>query len=140
MSECIKHSDYDSPRGYGRRMHKGKVVGSHRVTYCEANGVSIESIKGLHVRHTCDNPSCINPEHLLIGTHQDNVDDKVSRDRQVKGVAVHTAVLTEEDVLHIRKVYKSYHRQYGSSALGRLYGVCNTTINCIVNNKTWRSV
>lgn len=140
MSKCITHSDYDSPRGYGRRMHKGKVVGSHRVVYCEANNVSIESIRGLEVRHTCDNPSCINPEHLLIGTHQDNQDDKVERNRQVKGADVHTATLTVEDVKYIRSVYKSHHKLYGACALGRLYGVSNSTVNRIVNNKTWRSV
>lgn len=140
MTDCIHHTDYDSPRGYGRRMLGGKVVGSHRVVYCEANNIPIKAIEGLHVRHTCDNPRCVNPEHLLIGTHQDNVNDKVARNRQVKGVDVHTAILSEEDVAHIRSVYKPRDRQVGASALGRLYGVHNTTINRIVNGKTWRSV
>lgn len=138
LKECIHHKDYDSPRGYGRRMVGKQVVGSHRVVYCEHNNVSLESIKGMHVRHTCDNPRCINPEHLLLGSHQDNVDDKVSRQRQIKGRDVHTAKLTDEDVIYIRSVYKSHHKQYGCCALGRLYGVCNTTINKIVNNKTWK--
>lgn len=140
MTACINHSDYDSPRGYGRRMHKGKLVGSHRVVYCEFNNVPIESIKGLEVRHTCDNPSCINPEHLLIGTHQDNQDDKVSRNRQVKGTDVHTAVLSPEQVQYIREVHVSHHKLYGASALARQYGVHNTTINRLVNNKTWSSI
>lgn len=85
-------------------------------------------------------PSCINPDHLLIGTHQDNQDDKVSRGRQVKGVDVHTVVLTPQQVCHIRTVYKPRDRVYGASALARLYGVHNTTINRLVNNKTWRSI
>ncbi|QGH73765.1 hypothetical protein [Vibrio phage vB_VhaP_VH-5] len=140
MSECVHHTDYDSPRGYGRRMVGKKVVGSHRVVYCEANNVTLESIKGLEVRHTCDNPRCVNPEHLLIGTHQDNQDDKVKRGRQVQGVDVHTSVLTPQQVRHIREVYKPRDRLYGACALARLYGVHNTTINRLVNNKTWSSI
>lgn len=143
MSDCINHNDYnaDGRHGaYGKRMYKGKVERSHRVAYCESNNIELDDIKGLEVRHTCDNPKCINPEHLLIGTHQDNQDDKVLRNRQVQGEAVHTSVLTLEDVRYIRSVYVPRHREFGACALGRRFGVSNTTVDRLVKGFTWKGV
>lgn len=140
MNDCIPHSGYTSVKGYGKQMLDGKVVYCHRVAYCTHNGVTLESIKGMQVRHTCDNPECVNPLHLLIGTHQDNQNDKVERERQVKGIDVHTVKLTEDDVRNIRQVYVPRHKLYGACALGRQYGVSNSTIDRIVKYKIWKHV
>lgn len=67
--------------GYGSEWRGGKSHAAHRLAYCDANGVTIESIAGKVVRHTCDNPPCINPKHLILGTQKENMQDKHERGR-----------------------------------------------------------
>lgn len=85
----------------------------------------------LIVRHTCDNPSCVNPDHLIAGTTQDNIDDKVSRGRAKgahSGEQHHNAILTDKQVEEIRKV----PNVYGSGRrLAKKYGVSESTISNI---------
>lgn len=73
-----------SHNGYPRVCIDGKWRKLHRVTYCKHHGLTLDDIQGQVVRHTCDTPNCINPEHLVIGTNADNMQDKVDRDRQSK--------------------------------------------------------
>jgi hypothetical protein len=63
------------------------------------NGVNLG---GLHVLHTCDNALCVNPDHLFLGTHQDNMDDKVAKGRQARGEGHGRARLTEDDIRAMR--------------------------------------
>ncbi len=59
--------------GYGRFHFAGKTITAHRISWMLAHG-SIE--EGMHVLHKCDNPPCVNPDHLYIGTHTQNMQDK----------------------------------------------------------------
>lgn len=77
----------------------------HRLKYCQAKGIKLEDIVGLVVRHTCDNPRCINPRHLVIGTAADNSADMVHRGRSLKGTRHHKARLDEQKVADIRARY-----------------------------------
>jgi len=63
---------------YGNFSFNGKQIGAHRFSYQHFNG---ELIKGLVVMHTCDNPSCVNPSHLVQGTYKQNVMDMVIKGR-----------------------------------------------------------
>jgi len=90
--------------------------------------------KGMSVRHTCDNPLCINPEHLILGTNDDNIRDKVMRNRQTKGEAVNTAKLTEQEVIEI------INSKNKTKELMRKYGVSKTCINLIRRRKTWKHI
>lgn len=74
-----------SSRGYGQFWIDGKTVGAHAASYYIHKG----DLNGLFVLHKCDNPSCVNPEHLFLGTHQDNMDDMKSKGRATgpKGLA-----------------------------------------------------
>ena len=90
---------------------------------------------GLQVRHyVCDNPPCVNPAHLLLGTHCDNMQDMVDRGRQPRGGRVHTAKLTEDEVREIR----------ASSATNRelaaTFGVDKSVISRVRSGKTWRHI
>jgi hypothetical protein len=92
---------------------------------------------GLHVRHTCDNPPCCNPAHLLVGTHQDNVDDKMSRDRQPRGTKHARAKLREDQVREIRRLSAL---GYSRCELGRMFGVAPGAIHAVATYQTWRHV
>ncbi len=69
--------------GYGHFRVDSKTMLAHRVSWMLHNG---EIPNGLFVCHHCDNPKCVNPEHLFLGTHQDNIDDMMSKGRYVSGV------------------------------------------------------
>lgn len=103
MTECIDHGKAGHTKnGYAMSWFNGKSISDHRLAYCKKMGILPECIKGQVVRHTCDNQRCVNPDHLIIGTYQDNMDDKVARNRQTKGVDVAISVLTPEAVIAIR--------------------------------------
>lgn len=77
-TNCIDHN-YSAVAGYASTTIDGVRVTLHRLAYCQHAGVPLDSIKGLVVRHTCDNARCINPEHLIIGTQADNMHDRKLR-------------------------------------------------------------
>ncbi len=97
--EVTSHKPNDE--GYVRLILNKETISAHRLIYQECFGAIPD---GLIVRHKCDNPKCINPEHIEVGTHMDNTMDKMSRERQWKptGKKNPKAKLTEVDVEFIR--------------------------------------
>lgn len=93
-SGCWLWTAYTLPKGYGRIKVDGKAVLAHRVSHELHVGPIPE---GLHVLHRCDTPSCVNPDHLFLGTPQDNMTDKMQKGRHValKGSEHVRAKLTE---------------------------------------------
>jgi hypothetical protein len=93
---------------------------------------------GLHVLHECDNPACVNPNHLFLGTHADNMADKVMKGRHHNGRSPGErngrAKLSEAQVLSIRASSSSTY------ALGRQYGLNPATIGKIKSKLLWRNV
>jgi uncharacterized protein (DUF433 family) len=94
-------------------------------------------IDGLLIRHRCDNPPCVNPGHLEVGTPADNAADMVSRSRQARGSRKPTSKLTETQVTEIirRVAAGELHRVVAAD-----YGVSRPTISRIVNRKGWLHV
>ena len=142
-SGCWLWSGWNDGRGYGRVRLGGKVCKAHRIVYETANGVKIND--GLVVRHKCDTPSCVNPFHLLVGTHADNVRDRQERNRGVppprqSGEDCWNAKLTEEDVKVIRDICVRRHRIFGTKALAKRFGVSQSLVSLIVGRKAWRSL
>ncbi len=92
---------------------------------------------GLFVCHRCDNPACVNPNHLFLGTQQDNIDDMWRKERGTRGTEVAMSVLTEDQVRSIRSQYVYKSREFGARALADKFGVCPESIRKIVVGKTW---
>lgn len=131
---CIDHGQ--NRKKYGHIKREGRTYLIHRFIYALSHKVSMDALEGYVVRHTCDNPRCINPQHLILGTTQDNVDDRVARGRSMKGEAHYKAKLTQEDVNEIRALYAEGNTSY--TKLAAKYGVDKTNIACIIKHKTWK--
>ena len=130
-SGCIRFTGHLDGEGYGRIMVARVKYMAHRLSYSLNKGPIPD---GYVVRHKCDNPSCINPEHLEVGTQADNIADKVSRGRQARGSGAGKAILTEESVREIRS------SPLKVSELSTLYGVSVVPIRNILRRKTWQHV
>ena len=126
--------------GYGQMWVGGERRRAHRNAYCTAHNVPYESIRGWLVRHKCDNPTCINPDHLELGTHLDNMRDRSDRNRTAKGVKHGGAVLTESDVLTIRKRYVKGSRDHGLTAIAKDYDIAFQTVSKIINRQQWQHI
>jgi hypothetical protein len=136
--------------GYGEIRWKKKNLRAHRVSWELANNQAIPD--GMFVCHKCDNPGCINPTHLFVGTHQDNVDDMYRKGRgkwrhlkrghakgttfktSRRGEKVSSAKLTEAAVREI-KAHGKAHR-----FLARKYGVNYSAIKDVLKGRTWKHV
>jgi len=119
--------------GYGAvSLSHTKQIGAHILAY-ELEKGPIPS--GMFVCHSCDNPPCCNPEHLFLGTYQDNKDDEVAKGRYVHGIKHGMAILSEQDVIHIRTLLDDGYTQ---AEIGRMYNVTRQAIFRIKNKLTWR--
>ncbi len=130
LEECWLWRAGKATDGYGSFSMGGKPYPASRVAYMLAHGPIPD---GLIVRHRCDNPPCCNPRHLLTGTHRDNAMDRAIRGRTNNGRGVHTAQLTEADVMRIRNAPRS---QWAAIAyeLGRPY----VTVYSAAIGRSWK--
>ena len=117
--------------GYGVFYAKGYA---HRFSYEIHKGKIPDS---LHVLHRCDNPPCVNPAHLFVGTHQDNRNDSVSKKRHSFGEKCYRSKLTRANVLFIRRACLEGESQ---TVLARQFGIVPSAISHIVRGKNWRLV
>lgn len=79
-SHCWEWTGSKTDRGYGKIIVEKKQCKAHRVSWVIYNG---EIPNDLHVCHHCDNPGCVNPVHLFLGTNNDNIQDKVKKGRHI---------------------------------------------------------
>lgn len=119
--------------GYGAINFNGMASQTNIVAWTIANNRAVP--EGLHVRHTCDTRLCINPRHLIIGTHQDNMNDMAERKRNTRGEDRHNAKLTEDQVKVIREDRDSKLRQMATK-----FGVAISTIHAARIRKRWKHV
>jgi len=150
---------------YGRFWLNGKTITAHRAMWILTFG-SIQD--ELEVCHSCDNPSCVNPNHLWLGTRHQNIADRNAKGRTAKGNrngaythpesrrtgnknGLHrdpsraargerngNSKLTADQVVTIRRLHRT--GKYGYSTLGRLFNVDQGTVANVVKQRTWRHI
>ena len=120
-----------SEKGYGTKNIFGKIMRAHRLSYMVHKG---DIPDDLIVRHTCDIPCCINPEHLIVGTNADNNQDRMNRGRGASGEKVGTSKLTDDVVAEIFLAEGTYRD------IADRYGINNTNVSLIKNRKSWKHV
>lgn len=146
---CWEWIGSKNKHGYGRFYANGMLKRAHRVAY-ELWRTTIP--EGLIVRHMCDNPSCVNPDHLELGTQRDNMNDMTERNRQAKGdksgARLHpekvargdkhySAKLTEDDVKEIL-ILRDF--DFTQTELAKRFNVSQATIGYILRGDTWKHI
>jgi hypothetical protein len=114
---------------------RGVMQQAHRASYELLFG---EIPDGLVVCHKCDNPKCIRPDHLFVGTPQDNMDDMVAKGRggSTRGSKNHLAKLNELDIPVIRRMCKD--KKLTQQQIGDHFGVTRAAIKAIHLRVTWK--
>mgnify|MGYP001135819453 CR=1 FL=1 len=135
LSECLEHQLKCRGPGYGYLQHNGKQVLAHRLAYCQANGIDMPAIDGMVVRHKCDNPKCINPDHLLVGTQADNMADMHERGRGLRGEKVGNSKITDDQADEIRRLYKPRSRKFNQYQLAKRFGITQPQVSMILSGK-----
>lgn len=145
---CWVWAQSKSRLGYGMVSFNGKQTSAHRVSWMLYRG---DIPAGMSVCHTCDNPACVNPGHLWLGTHQQNMADKVAKGRQARGEAItknrpydpskrprgeghKLAVLNNDAVKAIRADARSF------TAIAGDFGVSRQIVSRIVRGLAWTHV
>ena len=145
-------------KGYGCFWANNTRFRANRFSYTLYKG---EIPEGMFVCHSCDNPSCVNPEHLWLGTPKDNVQDMIKKGRShysrgsrkhckqhgnhsgkhynhPKGEKHYSSKLTEQQVKEIRLKYKPF--EYSPYRLAEEYNVSCQSIKKIVKRQTWKHI
>ena len=137
-SKCMEWLGYINPSGYGKMGFDSKCYRAHRLAYKIWKG---RISKNKEVCHSCDNKKCINPQHLFLGTHSQNMQDMADKKRNpillLKGSQKKQSKLKESDIPQIRMFLAGgvYQRD-----IAKLFGVHQTVIRDINLKRTWRHV
>lgn len=129
--ECWEWNSARNPRGYGHFVILRQDYRAHRISYELANGPIPE---GMHVMHMCDNPPCVNPAHLRLGDHTENMHDMRRKDRDPR------VTLTVDDVRHIRAELAANDCNDTRATLADRYKVKRGVIWAVASGKTFRYV
>lgn len=132
-NDCWHWTGSCNNKGYGRIQINKKNIAAHRLSWKIHFGMIP---KDLCVLHTCDNPKCVNPNHLFLGTSEDNIKDKVDKNRQAKGENIGISKLTMNQVKEIR-ILKG---KFSQRKIAKMFSVAYSTIAYIHKNKTWRHI
>lgn len=138
------HERSNNGVGYGIfNAGRGRRVYAHRYSWELFHGMPVPA--GKVIRHNCDTPGCVRPDHLIIGTQRDNVYDMLSRGRHGRGgpgykvgVDNPSSKLLDEDVRAIRACYAT--GRWGYRSLGRMFLITPIAVKKIVMRITWKHV
>jgi hypothetical protein len=120
--------------GYGRIGYNNRPGYAHRLSWIIHN----ETCKDLDVLHKCDNPPCVNPEHLFLGTQKDNAQDMVIKKRSLIGERNPRAVVSEKIVVELKRMWQT--GRYSLKELMELSGLSGSGLRGILSGKRWKHV
>jgi hypothetical protein len=129
-SLCWEWMGTKDREGYGTKSIKGLGNKAHQVAYTLSKGVITP---GMCVLHKCDNPACVNPLHLFLGTQLENIADRQQKGRTARELKNARAKLSDDQVAEIRRLYGE--KAFDGVELAKMYNVKHPTIYNIVNNK-----
>jgi len=130
-------------RLYGRITVNKKTMPAHRFSWELHNEKKVPD--GMIVMHKCDNPECVNPDHLTIGTTKDNSDDKVRKNRQAKGASFFNRKTSNGSKNGMSKLTETQAKEIFNDKspqreIARRYGVSQTVVHNIKSIKTWKVI
>ena len=128
-NDCWPWLGAKHPTGYGKLWLRLPDLICKPAHHAALILTGIDVPKGSVVMHICDNPSCVNPSHLKLGTQQENIADKIAKGRQPTGNKHRNTTISEQDVADIRA------SNLQGVELARQYGVTPSTISNIRNYK-----
>jgi hypothetical protein len=144
----IWHGTTDQ-QGYGLFTVCRRMLKAHRVSYFLATGTDPAAML---VCHTCDNPPCVNPSHLFLGTAGDNLSDCISKGRFVngrprahpetivRGERCHLAKLTEQKVRELRSLDPRPYGRDEEITVARKYGISRNSLRNVIFRRTWKHI
>lgn len=132
---CREWTGHRDKNGYGTVRYRGRRYKAHVLAFLVSSGQPLEP--GFIVRHTCDNPPCLDEGHLLLGTHADNAADRVARNRSAHPLGEQNpqAKLTAKSVVQVRLRLAAGE---SCTSIARSFDVNRKTISKIANNLTWK--
>lgn len=137
INDCWEWTGYRERRGYGKFGFDGGTL-AHRFSYLYHKG---EITEGMQVCHSCDNTSCVNPDHLWLGTNRDNQVDCIKKGRAFrnspKGSRNGLSKLTETKVKEIRKLKKE---KVTEREIAKRFGISKSNVFYITSRRTWKHV
>ena len=132
-SECWIWLNSRTATGYGRPFFRGRRIRAHRASW-ELHYGDIPNAS--HVLHHCDNPPCVRPQHLFLGTPKDNFDDMISKGRTtIDFVRGPKAKLTEDQVRAIKALCTTGKHMY--KEIAKLYNLHPSSVSAIARGVTW---
>lgn len=131
--KCWNWTGVCNKDGYGCLMVDRSNVRTHRFSW-ELHFSKIPD--GLLVCHYCDNPPCVNPYHLFLGTNKDNIEDRDNKNRQAKGESHGNTKLTYHQVKEIRRLCNE--GKFSQRKIAKMFNIGKTAVGDIHNNKRWK--
>ena len=135
-TKCWEWQGFKDRDGYGQISYKSKAFLVHRIAYMFYHQLNEDDISNRVVMHLCDNPSCVNPDHLKLGTQQENIIDmhKKGRAPNRSGENNPNAKLTD---FQVQKIKELYALGISQEELAKMFNVSRRTIHNIRKGVTW---
>lgn len=131
---CWEWTAYKQGKGYGLIGTANGSARAHRISWRIHNG---PIPKGLFVLHRCDNPACVNPDHLFLGTHKDNMSDRQRKKRHAYGTRNGNAKLNPESVRAIRALAQ---QSISRRIIANIFNIHPDHVKKIVARRAWKHV
>jgi hypothetical protein len=126
-------------KGYGQYLLGKKMHRAHRLAWT-LMGRELPA-RPLELAHSCDNRLCVNPDHLFVATHDENMADCKAKGRHVFGERSIHAKLTEDQVRYIRANYRKTNARRGNgTAIAKLLGISKGIVHAVGQGRTWKHV